>query len=407
MQRALARGNRTLRIAVGVAGVTIAIAGLTACGSDSSDGNAGKTSSDDTSASNDAAPSVANVEITAAEGCVPDTTTLAAGGVTIKVKNVDATAVSEIELLSDERIVGEKENLPPGLDGEFAATVTAGDYTLYCPGATPEKTAITVTGEAAQVSDDTAALLKQATEGYAAYVSTQAGYLVAAVADLQTAIKSGDLAKAQEAYKKARPFYEKIEPVAESFVSGKQNLDADIDARDGDVVPAKNWRGFHVIEKGLFQDKSLDGLDKVAARLLVDVKKLQSLTDGLTYQATELANGAQELLDEMATGKIIGEEERYSHIDLLDFANNDEGAQQAFAQLKPVLEKIDPTLASTISDRFAALDTLLNSYRTGDDPSGFVLFTDLTKADKLKLAAAVKAVQEPMSKVASKVANVN
>ena len=34
----------------------------------------------------------------------------------------------------------------------------------------------------------------------------------------------------------------------------------------------------------------------------------------------------------MASSKITGEEERYSHIDLLDFQANDEGAEQAFAQ---------------------------------------------------------------------------
>jgi iron uptake system component EfeO len=374
-----------------------ATTGLTGCGGGGDD-------SSDTKVASEGAAKVANVTITADKGCVPDTTTLAAGGVTFKVKNVDATAVSEIELMNGDRIVGEKENLPPGLDGEFAATVGAGKYQLYCPGATPERTTITVTGSADGVSDDTAALLKQATGGYAEYVETQTGYLVDATKELAAAIRSGDLTKAQTAYKTSRPFYEKIEPVAESFVSGKDNLDADIDAREGDV-PARQWRGFHVIEKGLFQARRTAGLVPVAQRLVQDVTKLHRLTDGLSYQGTELANGAQELLDEMANGKITGEEERYSHIDLLDFANNAEGAEQAFAQLQPVLTKIDPTLTSSIKDRFSALDSLLAKYRTKGDASGYAPYTALTKSDKLKLAAAVKDVQEPMSRVASKVAN--
>ena len=126
-------------------------------------------------------------------------------------------------------------------------------------------------------------------------------------------------------------------------------------------------------------------------------------TAGLTYKPFELADGAQELLDEVASSKITGEEERYSHIDLLDFQANDEGAEQAFADLQPGLAKIDPALSSTISDAFTALDKLVDGYRTGGNPSGFALYSALTDADKQKLAAAVKAVQEPLSTVAAKV----
>ncbi|MGH3262341.1 MAG: imelysin family protein, partial [Trebonia sp.] len=213
-----------------------------------------------------------------------------------------------------------------------------------------------------------------------------------------------DLSAAQDAYAAARPFYEKIEPVAESFTIGKDSLDADIDARANDV-PASQWKGFHKIEKGLFADKKLTGLGALGDGLVTNVKKLQGLTKNLKYQPTELANGAQELLDEVASGKITGEEERYSHIDLLDFANNDEGAEQAFAQLQPALTKIDAALASGIAAKFKALDALVDKYRSTSDPSGYVRYTQLTAADKRALAAAVKAVQEPLSTVASKIAN--
>ncbi len=113
-------------------------------------------------------------------------------------------------------------------------------------------------------------------------------------------------------------------------------------------------------------------------KLVADIERLQKLTTGLTYKPTELANGAQSLLDEVASSKITGEEERYSHIDLLDFANNDEGAEQAFAQLQPALQKIDPALTSTIAAQFAALDKLVESYRTTSNPSGYKLYTELT-----------------------------
>jgi iron uptake system component EfeO len=348
---------------------------------------------------------IAAVTVTAADGCVPDRTAFAAGPITFKIANKDATAVSEVELLSGQRIVGEKENVPPGFTGTFAVTVTAGRYTLYCPGASTERRTITVSGAAKATGDaSVAALLKAATSGYATYVNTQIAALLTATTELQTALRGTDLAAAQKAYIGARPFYEKIEPVAESFVIGSDSIDADIDLREGDA-PASKWRGFHRIEKALFQQKALAGMAAFGDKLVADVKRLQKLTSALTYQPTELANGAQELLDEVAGSKITGEEERYSRIDLLDIANNDEGAEQAFAQLQPALDKIDPVLSKTIKTAFTALDTLVETHRTDSNPSGYQLYPQLSRADKTALAAAVKAVQEPLSKVASKVAN--
>jgi iron uptake system component EfeO len=384
--------GRTLRV---VGAAAVAAIALTACGGSSS-GGGGSTTADGSR--------TATVTITAADGCQIPSTTFPAGALTFNITNQDATAVSEVELDSGERIVGEKENLPPGFSGTFSVDVDGGTYSLYCPGAKQENTPITVTGTApAGAGGSVATLLKQGTGDYAKYVTLQAGYLVSGAKALRSAIASNDLAAAQAAYDKARPFYEKIEPVAESFTIGKNNLDADIDARINDV-PLSQWEGFHRIERGLFADKSVKGLSGYAAGLVANVKKLQRLTNGLSYQPYELANGAQDLLDEVATSKITGEEERYSHIDLLDFQANDEGAEQAFADLQAGLMKIDPQLTKTIAAGFASLDALVDTYRTGSNPSGFDYYGVLNQADKRKLAAAVTAVQEPLSQVASKVA---
>lgn len=350
-------------------------------------------------------PHTANVTITASGGCTADRKDFAAGPLAVKVTNKDAVGVSEVELLGGERIVGEKENLPPGFSGAFTVNVDAGTYHLYCPGAARGKTTFTITGTATTSHDASVSVLfAQGTKQYADYVNRQVGYLVAASQDLSTALAGTDLAAAQTAYKKARPYYERIEPVAESFTTGTKDLDAAIDAREGDV-PLAELTGFHRIEKGLFQAKSLESMAAYGRGLVSNVKKLQQLTKGLTYQPFELANGAQELLDEVASSKVTGEEERYSHIDLLDFQSNDEGAEQAFANLLPALTKIDATLAKTISSHFAALDDLVDTYRSPSEPSGFVLYTALTAKDKKALVAAVKAVQEPLSRVASKVAH--
>ncbi|SHG75316.1 iron uptake system component EfeO [Jatrophihabitans endophyticus] len=395
------------RLAVVLAGTALAAVTLAACSSSGGDasGNPSSTTSGGTATKAAGNSRVATVTVTQANGCTSDRQTLAAGAITFKVTNKDAAGVTEVELLAGQRILGEKENLPPGFSGEFSVNVTAGTYQLYCPGATPEKRPLTVTGKAAGTGDTTvAALLAQGTKGYGNYINTQVTALVAAVAKFDTALHGTDLTAAQKAYIAARPFYERIEPVAESFVIGKDSVDADIDIRAGDV-PASQWRGFHRIEKSLFQQKTLKGMGDYGDKLVADVKRLQGLTKNLTYKPTELANGAQGLLDEVAASKITGEEERYSRVDLLDFAGNVEGAEQAFAQLQPALDKIDATLGKTITQRFTALSTLLDKYKTDANPSGYKLYNDLTAADKRGFAAAVKAVQEPLAKVSSKVAN--
>jgi iron uptake system component EfeO len=384
------------RTAAGLSGGLAVVAALAACSSDKNG---------DPPASGGGDPHRVAVTVTAAEGCRTDRASYAAGGLTFSVTNKDATGVTEVEVLSGERIVGEKENLPPGFSGTFAVSAQPGDYTLYCPGAKTARTPFKVTGTATSTANtDTHALLVQGTEDYGAYVTRQVGYLVAGVRPLSAALTRGDLAAAQDAYAKARTFYERIEPVAESFTSGTTQLDPAIDAREGDV-PAAQWTGFHRIEKGLFQVRSTAGLAPYGTRLLADVERLHSLVKGLRYQPAELANGAVELLDEVSRTKITGEEERYSHIDLLDFQANIEGSEQAFANLQPGLAKIDPVLAKTVSTAFANVETLLDKYRDPGDASGFVRYGTLTSADKIAAAHAVQAVAEPLSRVASKVVN--
>lgn len=349
------------------------------------------------------------IEITEAAGCSVTPLTVPAGPVTFDILNIDATGVTEVHLMSGDRIRGERENLAPGFDNTFSATLDGGAYEIYCPGATTENQPFTVTGEAAVGTGNVTALLNQAAADYGDYVSAQAGFLVETVDEFAAAVVAGDLEKAQLVYAKARPFFERIEPVAASF----GDLDPDIDAREGDVAP-KDWKGFHPMEQALFADKDVAKAKPYVADLVADVAKLKSLTDDLAkntaakdgtgYQPDEVANGAASLLEEVQKTKITGEEERYSHIDLVDFAANVEGSQQAFAALVPALDEIDPTLSGPISEHFRTLIDLLDAQQDEKALGGYTLYTDLSKADVKKLSNALLAVQEPLSQVSAKVA---
>ncbi|UFS59900.1 iron uptake system protein EfeO [Subtercola endophyticus] len=371
-------------------------------------GCSSSTTAGSTAAATDGSAPVSNgaaqVKVTlTGSDCTTDFTSAPAGPVTFTVTNTDAAGLSEVELLSDKRIIGERENIVAGLQpANFTVTLTGGTYTLNCPGASTENTSFTVIGAAATTASDTQSLLAAGTTGYGAYVEDQAQALVTATQTLDTAIQAGDVTAAQNAYAAARPFYERIEPVAESFA----DLDPEIDARVADVDPGTQWTGFHPIEQALFTNQAItEDTKALSTKLVADVTQLQTLTTGLTYKPEELANGASGLLDEVQSSKITGEEEAYSHIDLLDFAANVEGSEQAFEYLKPGLNSIDPALTQQISDQFTAVDALLATYKDANSIGGYVLYTDALKAsDATKLTQAIQALQAPLSQISEKVA---
>jgi iron uptake system component EfeO len=323
-----------------------------------------------------------------------------AGPVTFKVTNVSASKVTEAEVMRGDTIIGEKENLTPGLSGSFSLSLKAGNYTIYCPDAATEKTGFTVTGGGPGASQDPAvqAALDKATDGYRQYVITEVDKLVPATKRFTDAVRAGDVARAQQLYAPARYYYEEVEPVAESF----GDLDPEIDARVDDVDDPSQWTGFHRLEKALWADRSLAGMAPVADKLDADVAKLKTQVATATYQPAQLANGATELLNEVASSKITGEEDRYSHTDLSDFQANIAGGKAAFDLLVPALQKIDSNLAGTVTQRFADVQDALKPYQQSGDV--FVDYSTVSEDKRRVLTQKVDALAEPLSQVAAKVA---
>jgi iron uptake system component EfeO len=145
------------------------------------------------------------------------------------------------------------------------------------------------------------------------------------------------------------------------------------------------------------------GTAAYGTKLLADENTLDRRIKTLTFQPAQLANGAVELLNEVANSKITGEEDRYSHTDLSDFAANLEGAKQAFDLLTPALAYEGyQSLADTIDYRFETVSTGLDKYRRAT-PLGYAFYSALTAPDRRALAVAVDALAESLSTVAAKV----
>ncbi|HYC80481.1 MAG TPA: iron uptake system protein EfeO [Solirubrobacterales bacterium] len=321
------------------------------------------------------------------DGCSPHDAKAKAGPIDFEVES-ESSQVTELEVLDGETILGEKENLTDGLHGSFALTLEEGEYTIRCNGASDEDGTLTVSGTLD--ADDSPAVAK-AIAGYRSYLERNTGELVAATKPFVAAVVAGDLARAKALYPIARIPYERIEPVAESF----GDLDPRIDARENDV-PANEFGGFHRLEKALWEEGSAKGMAPVAQQLQTDVEGLARKVRSVKLQAVQIANGANELLGEVSASKITGEEERYSHLDLVDFKANVEGSQVAFEAVEPLLSETDPRLAKEIEADFDAVYRSLEPYERGD---GFVAYTELTTADTRRLAQGIDALAEKLSQV--------
>jgi iron uptake system component EfeO len=325
-------------------------------------------------------------------GCEPHDAKAPAGPINFEIENAGSSKVTEMEIMDGETILGEKENLSDGLSGSFALTLEKGEYVIYCPGGSDERGTLTVTGELKAKSNPQ---IETAIEQYRSYLEENTDELVSATKPFVAAVIAGNVEQAKALYPAARVPYERIEPVAESFGS----LDPRIDARENDV-PKSEWSGFHVIEKALWVQGSAKGMAPVAEQLQADVAELAAKVKTVELQAVQIANGANELLGEVSASKITGEEERYSHIDLVDFEANVEGAEAAFEAVEPLLSEKDPKLAKEIEADFKKVYATLEPYRDGP---GYVPYTELTAADTRKLAQSIDTLAEKLSQVPAQI----
>ncbi|MEU6771559.1 iron uptake system protein EfeO [Streptomyces sp. NPDC046759] len=375
---------RAVRLTVTAATTVAALTGLTACTakSDAKEGEA--------------------IRVTAADStCATSSTSVPAGHVRLEIQNKGSRA-TEVEILfPDDRIVSEKENIGPGTRYTLTAEVKAGSYEIACrPGMKGHgvRQKLTVTGAGSTAERDPG--LDKAVAEYRRYVQDQADETLPRAETFVEAIKAGDLDAAKKTYAISRLGWERTEPVAESF----GDIDPEVDVREDGLEDGQKWTGWHRLEKALWQDKKIGAAEKTLAdRLVKDLRDWQGRVGKAEITPTSMANGAKELLDEVATGKVTGEEDRYAHTDLVDFKGNVEGAQKAYELLKPIAARNDRALTAELDKQFTSLGALLDKYRSDRTGYDFVPYDKVTGEQRKELSDAVNALAEPLSKLAAAV----
>lgn len=353
------------------------------------------------------ADSNAPIEVTITDDtCEVSTNEVPSGRINFKLVN-KGTVRNEFEILAPDklRIVGERENLGPGTTTDYTVLLEPGDYVTACKknmiGSLVGDKPFTVTqGEAVEIAADEQQVIDDAVTNYTAYVKDQSGQLLEATKAFAAAYVAGDTEKAKALYPTARMYYERIEPTAEAFGDIDPALDErEADYQEADDTEGREWTGWHKAEKDLWDEPlSQEERQKTADQLVADTQKLYDLvySDDFSINIDDISNGAISLLEEVATTKITGEEEAFSHTDLYDFQANLEGAKVAYGNVEALAKKKDPELADTISARMDALQQELDKYKSGN---GYVSYTDLNDAQRRELSDLVDALRVPLAKL--------
>lgn len=380
------------------AGVVVAAAALTLTACVSNNADAQKASADN----------AFTVDIKD-DACVVSANTAESGTATFKLTN-NGTVRNEFEILASDklRIVGERENIGPGTTIDYTVTLEPGTYYTACKtnmvGALVGTAEFTVkdSGKKIEVSASEKEQIDAAVTNYTAYVRDQAGQLLTETQKFADLYKAGNDDAARAAYAPTRMYYERIEPTAEAF----GDVDPALDLREADWQEegaATPWTGWHVIEKDLWLPAGATALtpaerQAMADQLVADTQKLYDLVYSKDFSVNldEISNGAIGLLEEVATSKITGEEEVFSHTDLWDFVANVEGAKVAYGNVESIAKAKDEKLAADISKQLEKLEAKLAEYKTAE---GYVSYDTVDEAGRKELSDRVNALRAPLAKL--------
>ena len=260
--------------------------------------------------------------------------------------------------------------------------------TDVAPAASATTNASAVTASAQSSVD-----MSKETAEYKAWIQTQIDSLLADTQKFVALLEAGKLEEAKALYPKARMYFERSEPIAESF----GDLDPRIDNREADLGPNEVWTGFHAIEKILWTQNTTKGTEQLGKQLIADVKELHAKIPTAEVTGDLMVQGSVDLLNEVSTSKITGEEEIFSHTDLYDFKANIEGAEKIFAILKPKIQAKNPALVTELEQKFDAVNQLLAKHQVGQQD--YKSYKELTPADTKALAEAVNKLGEPLAQM--------
>ncbi|MEJ5080735.1 iron uptake system protein EfeO [Ochrobactrum sp. MYb379] len=295
-----------------------------------------------------------------AKSCEPNELTVPAGRSVFEIVNKSDRSV-EWEILDGVMVLEERENIAPGFKQTLSAKLSPGEYQITCGLLSNPRGKLIVTPSATSEAEKgklpLTAFLGALAE-YQIYLATEVAEFQKAVGALSDAISSGNLEAAQAAYAPAREAYARIAPVSEAL----SDLDTAINAR-ADFFEKREqdpaFGGLHRLEYGLFEQKSLDGFQPVAAKLVADAAGLKDRIRALRISPDRMLAGTASALNRFASTAGDTGDDRYAHTDLQVFAGLVEGSAKTADVLRPIIVKVDPKVLDGVDAQVSAVKSLL------------------------------------------------
>lgn len=331
------------------------------------------------------------------KSCEPNELTVPAGRAVFEIVNQSDRTV-EWEILDGVMVLEERENIAPGFKQTLAARLVPGEYQITCGLLSNPRGKLIVTPTAASEAEKDKLPLTAfigALAEYQIYLGAEVAEFQKAASTLSDAIAGGNLEAAQAAYGPARSAYARIAPVSESF----SDLDTAINAR-ADYFEKREqdpaFGGLHRIEYRLFEQKSVDGLASVAAKLVQDTGTLKERIRSLRISPDRMMAGTASALNRFAATAADAGEDRYAHTDLQAFAGLLDGSGKTADVLRPIVAKVDPKAFEGIDKDAASLKALLDGVVAG---GSFKAYDALSSGEKAKIKDGAAALAAQFTKL--------
>ena len=143
--------------------------------------------------------------------------------------------------------------------------------------------------------------------------------------------------------------------------------------------------GYHRIERGLFEAKSLDGLAPIADRLVADLTILDTRLRALKMTPDVLTDSVGSFATQLSRDRLSAGEDRYAQTDLSDIEANLDGIGKIVGLLRPVVKPVDPALAEKIDATFSATEGEIAKHKSD---AGLPTYAAVGPEQRKQLAAA-------------------
>ena len=233
--------------------------------------------------------------------------------------------------------------------------------------------------------------LTEETEQFRAYAIEQTELFVADMELLVRYVKEGKLEEAQKLYPLVHMYYERLQPMKESF--------AELDAKIGGVIEEgkeDEATGFRKLEYGLFNEKTTTGYETVAEELLTNVQKLSMEVESVQLDGQQLVNDAVSMLDRVVTSQLTDEETSYAFSHIYDVKANTEAVEEL---VKIFMSRADTQKAANVTEKLAVLNDTIAYYEVGKED--YVNYSYFTSKQKEELIAAVSDVRDALKEMNS------